>query len=448
MATLNPSIILAGSNPDLMASFDQGQQAGERSNQIGQQNALRSLYQTQGAGIASGNQNALNALAAIDPMASLGVQGARQDMAATSQRMRMLDDAQRQQVAAQAAQMTAQQRAEEAARIEAGLKGASFFHQSGDQAGYQRFLQQQGLDPAQYPFEQFPAIAATFGEVLDVWKGFQPGGAADLPADVASLQFRAQAAGLQPGTPEYQQFMLNAGGDPATFRALDMQAQRAGFMPGTPEYQNFMATRGAGEQAFARTTGTNTAEIATGGQAAQVVAAGAERGRAEVTSQSEVAEMQRNMPNLLALVDRLDELAGEATYGLVGRGLDAVRRGAGFEVSEGGIARAEYTALVDNQILPLLRQTFGAAFTEAEGARLRATLGNDEGTPAEKRATLEAFIQQKTRELEARGGSVPAQGAPQRGNTQDVRPSIGTVQDGFRYIGGNPANPASWEQVQ
>ena len=42
---------------------------------------------------------------------------------------------------------------------------------------------------------------------------------------------------------------------PAAFVALDMQAKAAGFEPGTPEYQEFMATRGAGLAAESRAIG-------------------------------------------------------------------------------------------------------------------------------------------------------------------------------------------------
>lgn len=42
---------------------------------------------------------------------------------------------------------------------------------------------------------------------------------------------------------------------PAAFVALDLQAKAAGFEPGTPEYQNFMATRGSGLAAEARVIG-------------------------------------------------------------------------------------------------------------------------------------------------------------------------------------------------
>ena len=80
--------------------------------------------------------------------------------------------------------------------------------------------------------------------------------AANAPASFQALDMQARAGGLQPGTPEYQSFMIHGGdGMPATFQALDMQAKAAGLVPGTPEYQTFMATRGAGEIAAAKAQG-------------------------------------------------------------------------------------------------------------------------------------------------------------------------------------------------
>ena len=85
---------------------------------------------------------------------------------------------------------------------------------------------------------------------------------ANLPAGFQSLDMQARAAGFEPGTPEYQEFMANGGGSgtPAAFTALDMQARAAGFEPGTPEYQEFMATRGAGLAAAATEKGRAQAE--------------------------------------------------------------------------------------------------------------------------------------------------------------------------------------------
>lgn len=229
----------------------------------------------------------------------------------------------------------------------------------------------------------------------------------DVPTAFRALDAQARAAGLAPNTPEYQNFMLNGGGDPATFRALDMQARAAGFVPNTPDYANFMATRGAGLSAGASQTAKNVADIETGGQAAEAVAQGRAQGAANVEKAAELGEMQRNMSSLLTVVDQLDSLADDATYTIAGRARDEVNKQLGRDPSAGAIARAEYIAVVDNQVLPLLRQTFGAAFTAKEGDTLRATLGDPDKSPAEKKAVLRAFIAQKQRDLEARGGTMP-----------------------------------------
>ena len=233
------------------------------------------------------------------------------------------------------------------------------------------------------------------------------GGGNEEPAEVRSLRIRAEQAGLVKGTPEYENFMLNGGGAPANFRALEMQAEAAGLVKGTPEYAEFMETRGAGAQAGAKTTATNEANIATGGEAAEAVSAGRARGTASVATDRETAEMERNLPGLREVVDQLYDLSSTATFTRAGRLRDAARRSFGLPAGEGAVDRASYIAVVDNQILPLLRQTFGAAFTAAEGDRLRATLGDPNASPEEKHAKLEAFIAQAERNLIARGGTVP-----------------------------------------
>jgi hypothetical protein len=172
-----------------------------------------------------------------------------------------------------------------------------------------------------------------------------------------------------------------------------------------------------------RRVGTNTGETNTGESAAAAGARGAAIGSQDAADEIKLREMQRNLPGLMGVVDRLDALSGTATFSRVEVAADSARRALGQEVSAGGIARAEYIATVDNEILPLLRQTFGAAFTVEEGARLRATLGNEDGTPAERRATLNAFIQQKQAELESFGGSMPAP-APPAGGSIDVDPAL------------------------
>lgn len=245
------------------------------------------------------------------------------------------------------------------------------------------------------------------------------------PASIQALEAQAIQAGLEPGTDEYKNFMLNGGSDPATFRALDLQARSAGFEPGTPEYQEFMATRGKGLQSYAATTGTNTANAETAYDGERAKSAGAAAGKQNVVNQSETNEMARNMPGLEVVVQELRDLSKIATYTKAGVLADEARKQVGAEPTEGAIARAKYIALVDNQVLPLLRQTFGAAFTAKEGESLRATLGDPDKSPEEKNVVLDAFIAQKRRDLEARG----VKAEPPKGGAGDEPIDVQTLSD-------------------
>lgn len=124
-----------------------------------------------------------------------------------------------------------------------------------------------------------------------------------------------------------------------------------------------------------------------------------------------LTSMRSKMPGLEKVVKQLDALSETATYTLSGQGLDFARRQLGMDPRAEAIARKQYVAMVDNQVLPLLRDTFGAAFTEREGATLRATLGDPDVSPKEKQAVLKAFIEQKRRDIEAlesRTGNTPS----------------------------------------
>lgn len=112
----------------------------------------------------------------------------------------------------------------------------------------------------------------------------------------------------------------------------------------------------------------------------------------------ELGERVSGLPQLEETTKKLSELGKNATYTTLGKAGDVVRNELGLfgvKPSEGAVARTEYMSLVDNQILPLLRQTFGAAFTAKEGESLRATLGDPNATPEQKDATLRSFIEQK-----------------------------------------------------
>lgn len=123
-------------------------------------------------------------------------------------------------------------------------------------------------------------------------------------------------------------------------------------------------------------------------------------GKNIATVRNDLAEFEANLPRLQEVVEELGALADIATYTEVGLGVDALKRQAGMDVGKGAIARKEYISKVDNEILPLLRQTFGAQFTVQEGETLKRTLGDPNASPEEKKAVLKSFIENKIAQIE------------------------------------------------
>jgi hypothetical protein len=128
-----------------------------------------------------------------------------------------------------------------------------------------------------------------------------------------------------------------------------------------------------------------------------------------------LSSLQSKLPGLQGVVSELDVLANEATYTKAGQWYNYGKKELGFGSTEGGVARARYQAIVDNQILPLLVDTYGPQFTLIEGENLKKTLGDPDKTPAEKQVVLKAFIEQKNRDVQSlaaqAGGQSPGGGA-------------------------------------
>lgn len=151
-------------------------------------------------------------------------------------------------------------------------------------------------------------------------------------------------------------------------------------------------------------------------------------GKAQGAAVSEYQSIASKMPGLEKVVKDLDDISNRATYTYAGQVLDAATRQLGFAPRDAAIARAEYTSKVDNQILPLLRDTFGAQFTQKEGETLRATLGDPDKSPQEKQAVLRAFIEQKRRDVAALA-SRAGQSAPASSASSDVSQGDGGWTD-------------------
>jgi hypothetical protein len=169
---LNPSIILSGQTPDVIGSLSRGMATGQQANQIQQQNALANLYQTQGAGIAAGDQGALNALAGFDPMAALGVQSnrlgmdsQRLQMDATRQSMGLQAEAAKRAAAEYASGISAEQAAQESAKLEQGVAMALATRSPEE---FDALMTAQGLTQLVGKFAEREVLAAQFMSVKEV----------------------------------------------------------------------------------------------------------------------------------------------------------------------------------------------------------------------------------------------------------------------------------------
>ncbi len=132
--------------------------------------------------------------------------------------------------------------------------------------------------------------------------------------------------------------------------------------------------------------------------------AAAERG--EVLT--DLARMEATLPGLLEVTSELKELAAIATSTLGGKAYDAIVKQSGFGATKGSTARAKFIAIIDNQVLPLLKPTFGGSFTVGEGDALRATLGDPDATLEAKVAQINAFIAQKERDIRSKQTQITA----------------------------------------
>ena len=138
-------------------------------------------------------------------------------------------------------------------------------------------------------------------------------------------------------------------------------------------------------------------------------------GKEEAAEFALFESQKANLPKLQDTVAQLKGLAPTATFTGLGRAKNFLAKELGRETPQGAIDRTKFQAIINNNVLPLLKETFGAAFTVAEGESLKASMGDVNATPEEKIATLEAFIENKVASLEAQGrklesfGTIPAQ---------------------------------------
>lgn len=115
---------------------------------------------------------------------------------------------------------------------------------------------------------------------------------------------------------------------------------------------------------------------------------------------TDLKRMKAALPGLNRAVSQLRDLSAIATSTIAGKVWDFAVKESGFKTTKGSNARAKFIGIVANQVLPLLKPTFGGAFSIQEGAELKASLADPDASPAQKMLQLDAFIAQKKRDVE------------------------------------------------
>lgn len=117
-------------------------------------------------------------------------------------------------------------------------------------------------------------------------------------------------------------------------------------------------------------------------------------------TQQKAKSLEASMPAFEEMAKQLNEVGKDSTYTLAGQGYDWVVRNLGLGATKGAEARERYKQIVNNELLPKLRETFGGQLSDAERENLLATLGNVDLTPKEREQAVKSFIESKKRQLE------------------------------------------------
>lgn len=258
---MNTNIPMMGQQPDIVNALRMGTQAAGERNALMDQNAMRDLYRTQGAGILAGEQPALNALAGLSPQAALDVQSTQLSQQATRQAMQVQREQARRAAAEAARTASADEVAREIAEAQRIGRQLAVALDAGDEATISRIMEAEGWE-YNGPDSAVAALAAIDGGLEGLMDGTQAirsmrPAAPEETSEMRNLKWRAEQGGLVAGTPEYQAF-ITSGGRPAetmslttmpdgTFRMV--QGVGAGGMRPLTEGQakdNVYATRAAG----------------------------------------------------------------------------------------------------------------------------------------------------------------------------------------------------------
>lgn len=154
-------------------------------------------------------------------------------------------------------------------------------------------------------------------------------------------------------------------------------------------------------------------------------------------------DFEANMPKLVDMVSDLGGISSKMANSSAGRMADAAALKGGI-TTDSAKARARYVNRIKSELFPLLRATFGAAFTKPEGDALLITLGDPDSTHEIRQEQLASFIEAKEGEL----GTLQRKAGKEAAEVSEFpnAPAIDSTVDGFTFKGGDPANKKNWSK--
>lgn len=409
----------AGQPLNALGAIQAGNEMAQQATDMRRQNALAQLYQTQGAGIMNGDPGALNALAAFDPAAAMGIKQQQQETAFGAEKMQMLRDQTKQNAAEWAAKLSEAERQQHVATIEKGV-AAGMAAQSPQE--WDALMTQMGAPELVGKFDQRQAIAYSYMGIADAMK-------AAAPADPMK------------GAPNG--YLWNDPNDPRK------GVSQIPGMDASPDWRQATPEEAAGYGAAAGQINGKTGEFkpinAPSGMRVEsdgkggfvfVQGPGANAG-------SQAGTVKPSSPEaMLATIDGiLSDPALSYSTGLYSP-LQNVP-GTPMKRFQGRANQLNGQAFL--QAFQSLKG--GGQITEVEGAKATQAIGRLD--------TAQSADDYKQALTELRGILTLAQTRPvgwaygQKDPTisQGNVPAVGAVENGYRFKGGNPADASAWEKV-
>ncbi|WP_170545297.1 hypothetical protein [Ruegeria arenilitoris] len=346
MSNLNPNIILAGNQPNPVNAFARGQALRAQTDQSQHQNALRNLFQQQGANILAGDSTALNALAQFDPGAALEIRGQHQvqnNRAATARRQAEMHER-----AINAAEVE-----QDLAKIRQGIAQAAALHAQGDLQGINQLLAQVNHPPIQ-SLDEFHGVAMKFADAEKAIADFL------APKDRDFSNFKVVGNQL---------YDLSAEGGPAV---VGSSRQTPGFSVTTPDgtvvQHGWQGDTPPGQNPDATGTPRNPTQL------------GKELSKIDAAALEEINAAGRTATDLESLATQLDTVAPQVGYtGPGGQAYGFVDDVVGFLPGDSG-ARGAFKSLAMEAQLTFTEKTKGA-ITDREMGMFRAAVPNLGQTP-------------------------------------------------------------------